>query len=431
MKKLLGLGLGVLAALWLVPGQASASTLADCLATQHVCVAGSARSLVSQSQEAQLEQKIGGDDIYLVVAPSGPSGYNSAMSNIISDLSSHQQFTVGFLDSSGRKHFGADNSGMLAPGEAAEIATQVVQDHRADQNIDAALTEFVTEVQQQASAGSGAAAGGGASNALWTVLIVLGVIAVIALLGFYTIWRPRRRRKQQELKDAKLAAQDDLIALSTKLTDRNSDVSIQSNPEAAEEQTEALAAYERGTAALDAARRPKDMGAVSRAIAAGQYHLASADALAAGEPRPERRPACFFDPRHGMSVRDVYWTPPDGGPGRTVPACADDARKVDNGIEPELRNVEVNGRPVSYVNAGFAPSYWGGFGFGPGLFTGFLLGQALSPFPFGGGFYGDGGYYGDGDPGGDGGDYGGGDFGGGDFGGGDFGGGDFGGGDFG
>jgi hypothetical protein len=438
MRRLLGLGLGVLAALWLVPAQAGASTLADCLAKQHVCVASSARSLVSQSQEAQLEQQIGGDPIYLVVAPAGSSGYNSAMSKIISDLSGHGQFTVGFLDSQ-RQHFGADNSGMLPSHGAAAIATRVVQQHQADQNIDAALSDFVTEVQQQAGTGSGEAAGGGASHTLRNVLIVLGVLVLIGLLGFFVIWRPIRRRRQQELKDAKLAAQDDLIALSTRLTDRDSDVSIQNNPEAAEEQAAALAAYERGTAALDAARSVKDMGAVSRAIAAGQYHLASADALAAGQARPERRPACFFDPRHGMSVRDVFWTPASGGPGRTVPACSDCARKVDNGIEPELRNVEVNGTPVSYVNAGFAPSYWGGFGFGPGLFTGFLLGEALSPFPFGGGYYGDGGGYGDGagygngDQGGDfgGGDFGGGDFGGGDFGGGDFGGGDFGGGDFG
>jgi uncharacterized membrane protein YgcG len=439
MRRLLGLALGVLAALWLVPAQAGASTLADCLAEQHVCVADSARSLVSQSQKAQLEQQIGGDDIYLVVAPSGSSGYNSAMSKIISDLSGHEQFTVGFLDSSRPEHFGAYNSGMLPPHGAAAIATRVVQQHEADKNIDAALSDFVTDVQQQAGTGSGEAAGGSASHTLRNSLIVLGVIVLLGLLGFFVIWRPIRRRRQQELKDAKLAAQDDLIALSTRLTDRDSDVSIQNNPEAAEEQAAALAAYERGTTALDAARSVKDMGAVSRAIAAGQYHLASADALAAGQSRPERRPACFFDPRHGMSVRDVYWTPANGGPGRTVPACSDDARKVDNGIEPELRNVEVNGTPVSYVNAGFAPSYWGGFGFGPGLFTGFLLGEALSPFPFGGGYYdggagyGDGGGYGDGDPGGDdgGGDFGGGDFGGGDFGGGDFGGGDFCGGDFG
>jgi hypothetical protein len=143
----------------------------------------------------------------------------------------------------------------------------------------------------------------------------------------------------------------------------------------AEEQRSALAAYERGTAALDAATRVKDMGAVSRAIAEGQYHLACAD----GQPRPERRPSCLFDPRHGMSVRDVYWTPSGGGAGRTVPACSACAHKTDAGVEPEMRNVEVNGAPVRYVNAGFAPAYWGGFGFGPGLFTGFLLGQAFAP----------------------------------------------------
>ena len=175
------------------------------------------------------------------------------------------------------------------------------------------------------------------------------------------------------------------------------------------------------------------MGVVSRAIAEGQYHLASAEALAAGQDRPERRPSCFFDPRHGMSVTDAYWTPPGGGPGRTVPVCSSCEHKLERGIEPEMRQVEVQGTPVNYVNAGFAPSYWGGYGFGPGLFTGFLLGDILAPpvvyadgYP-GGGDYGGGGF-GGGDGGGD---YGGGDFGGGDYGGGDFGGGDFGGGDFG
>jgi hypothetical protein len=178
------------------------------------------------------------------------------------------------------------------------------------------------------------------------------------------------------------------------------------------------------------------MAAVSRAIAEGQYHLACAEALAAGRPRPDRRPSCFFDPRHGMSVTDAYWTPADGGPGRSVPACSACAHKLERGIEPEMRTVEVGGAPVSYVNAGFAPAYWGGYGFGPGLFTGFLLGEALAPsailvdgYPADGGDYGGGDYDGGGDYGG--GDLGGGDLGGGgDFGGGDFGGGDFGGGDF-
>jgi uncharacterized membrane protein YgcG len=437
MKRLLIFAALLFTGLGLFAAPASASTLAQCLAQQHVCVSGSARSLVSTSQEAQLSRQIGSQPIWVVVAPSGASGYNAAMRQIISDLNGHPDFTVGFLDSRLR-HFGADNKGMLPNHDAAAIATQVVQQHRADGNIDAALMEFVKDVQQQATSGTATGSGGstssGSSGALTAVLVILGIIAALAVLGGLFIWRPIRRRRQQELKDAKAAAQDDLIALSSGVTDHDADISIRSNPEAAAEQAAALNSYERGTAALDAARSVKDMGAVSRAIAEGQYHLVSARALAAGEPKPARRASCFFDPRHGMSVRDVLWTPPDGGPPREVPACADDARKVEAGIEPDMRKVEVGGTPVNYVNSGFAPAYWGGFGFFPGVFTGFLLGEALSPgFGYGGYFgdpgYGDDGYDGGGDS-GNGGDYGGGDFGGGDYGGGDFGGGggDFGGG---
>jgi uncharacterized membrane protein YgcG len=426
MKRLLALGAAALAALLVSPlllsSQASASTLPDCLAQEHVCVTSNARGLISEDQQAQLEQQIGGDDIYLVVAPSGSAGYNSSMNQIVGTLGGHAQFTVGFLDSK-LQHFGAYSKGMLPSGDAGDIARRAVEQHRADQDVFAALTDFVSDVKGEAGSGSGAAANG-ASHALRNVLIVVGVVFVLAVLGFFLLVRPARQRRQRELKEAKSAAQDDLIALSTRLTDHDADVSIRDNQEAAEEQGAALSAYERGTAALDTARRPADMGAVSRAIAEGHYHLACAEALAAGQPKPDRRPSCFFDPRHGMSVRDVHWTPADGGPGRDVPACSACAHKVDQGIEPDMRKVEVDGAPVSYVNAGFAPAYWGGFGFGPGLFTGFLLGQALAPHAF----FGDGYSSGDGDPGG--GDYGGGDFGGGDFGGGDFGGGDFGGGDF-
>jgi hypothetical protein len=422
MRRLLLLGVSLLAGLLLLaPAAASAAgTLAGCLAKQHVCVSSAGRGLLSRSQEAQLERQIGDDDIYLVVAASGSAGYNSAMNQIIRDLNGHPQFTVGFLDSRLR-HFGAYNKGMLPAHGAASIATEVVQQHQT--NVFAALTAFVSDVKTGAvPAGSGANSGTGA---LIGVLIAAGVIVLLGLLGFFFVARPIRRRRQRELKDAKLAAQDDLIALSSGITDHGADLTIQGNQEAAQEQAAALTAYERGTMALDAARHPPDMGRVGRLIAEGQYHLACAEALAAGQSRPDRRPSCFFDPRHGMSVRDVYWTPADGGPGREVPACSACAHKVDQGIEPELRTVEVAGDRVSYLNAGFAPAYWGGYGFLPGMFAGFFLGELLTPhMDWGGGYWGGGNGTGDGD-------FGGGDFGGGDFGGGDFGGGDFGGGDFG
>jgi hypothetical protein len=86
-----------------------------------------------------------------------------------------------------------------------------------------------------------------------------------------------------------------------------------------------------------------------------------------------------------------------------------------------MRTVEdSSGSRVVYVNSGFAPAYWGGFGYGGAMLTGFLLGEALaSPPIFVTNEYGSGepGYFDSGD------NFGGGDFGGGDsdnFGGGDF-----------
>jgi hypothetical protein len=424
---------------------ARAATLPDCLASSHVCVSSDARSLVSDTQQRSLEQQIGSDVIYVVVAPSGPSGYDSAMRQLISDIGAHHdKFVVGFLDTR-REHFGAYNRGVLPSGGAASIATSVVDQHRTDGDMFAALQDFVRDVRQQGgSSGTAGSSSGESSSGVPTGLIVLGVLVLLGAGGYFLFLRPRRKRKreeqEQQLKEAKLAAQDDLIALNAKITDHDNDSRLQGNSEAAAEQAAALDAYERGTRALDAARKPADMGAVSRAIAEGQYRLACAEAVARGDAKPGRRPMCFFDPRHGMSVADVSWAPPDGGPSRMVAACIDCERIVERGDQPVMRTVEDrSGSRVAYVDSGFAPAYWGGFGYGGSMLTGFLLGEALASRPvfidngygYGGpGYYGDGGYSGGGGDGG--GDFGGGDFGGGDFGGGDFGGGDsnFGGGDF-
>ena len=453
MRRLLAVIIGsaalVLALAWGSAVPALASTLPQCLAKQHVCVSADGRALVTASQQAALEQQIGNADIYLVVAAAGSTGYNPAMQQLISSLrGSHGQFVVGFLDSA-QRHFGAYNQGVLPSGGAASIATTVVSQHKADRNIFAALQDFVQDVKQQAGSsvngnGAGAAPASSSSNGVSGGLIAVGVIIVIALGGYFFFLRPRRQRSRREqaeqLAEAKAAAQDDLIALNQAITDGANDVSVASSPDAVAEQSAALDAYERGTRALDAARSPAEMGAVSRSIAEGRYRLACAQAAARGDAKPARRPMCFFDPRHGMSVADVSWAPPDGGPSRDVAVCVDCERIINRGGQPEMRTVQDRaGSRVVYVNSGFAPAYWGGFGYGGPMLTGFLLGEALAAPPviindYGYG-YGDAGLGGGGDFGGD--SYGGGDFGsGGDnFGGGDFGndnsGGGFGGGDFG
>jgi hypothetical protein len=441
---MIGLALIGLALAWGSAAPASAATLPQCLTKQHVCVSADGRALVSASEQAELQKQIGSADIYLVAAAAGSSGYNPAMQQLISSLrGSHSQFVVGFLDS-GQRHFGAYNQGILPAGGAASIASTVVSQHNGD--IAAGLTAFVQDVKQQAGSaanGNGAAPPPSSSGGVNGGLIALGVIIVAALAGFFLFLRPRRQRRQAEqreqLAEAKAAAQDDLIALNTAITDHGNDVSIASSPEAVTEQTAALDAYERGTRALDAARSPAEMGAVSRSIAEGRYRLACAEAVAHGAPKPGRRPMCFFDPRHGMSVADVSWAPPDGGPSRDVAVCLDCERIINRGDQPVMRTVQDrSGGRVEYVNAGFAPAYWGGFGYGGPMLTGFLLGSVLATPPviindygYGdGGGYGGGDNYGGGDFGGD--NYGGGDFGGDNYGGGDFGGGsDFGGGDFG
>jgi hypothetical protein len=198
------------------------------------------------------------------------------------------------------------------------------------------------------------------------------------------------------------------------------------NPEAKRSYVRALECYERARADLDGSSRLQDLEAVTAALEEGRWAMASARAHLEHRAPPERRSPCFFDPRHGPSMRDVSWSPPGGIP-RDVPACEADANRVERGLEPESREITVGGRSLPYWNA---PAYYGpwagGYFGGFGLFEGLLIGSLFS-----GGFGGGWGDWG-GDSGGDsGGDWGGGDFGGGDFGGGDFGGGDFGGGDFG
>jgi hypothetical protein len=239
-------------------------------------------------------------------------------------------------------------------------------------------------------------------------------------------WEPLEPApRPADFAEVRRAAQDDLLALADDIRALDLDVEMPGvDPAAKDDYARALDFYERADRAFDRARVPEDLEAVSSAVEEGRFAIASAKARLEGRPPPERRPPCFFDPRHGPSVRDVEWAPPGGTP-RAVPACAADAIRVEEGEEPRAREVLVRGRPTPYWDA---PAYygpWAGGFFGgvgasllPALFFGSLLGGGLG---FGGSvpFGGDEGF----DVGGD--DFGGGDFG--DFGGGDFGGGDFGG----
>ncbi len=80
----------------------------------------------------------------------------------------------------------------------------------------------------------------------------------------------------------------------------------------------------------------------------------SAGVELAGLPRPELRVPCFFNPQHGPSSRDVRYTVPGGHGTRTVPACAQDAARVEAGEKPEIRKVRVGQTDTPYWQAGDA-----------------------------------------------------------------------------
>ena len=124
---------------------------------------------------------------------------------------------------------------------------------------------------------------------------------------------------------------------------------------------------------------PDDIRHVTGILDDGRYAIACVRARVAGEPLPTRRPPCFFDPRHGLSVTDVDYAPA-GGATRSVPACALDAERVGAGADPDVRQVMVGSRRVPYWQGGpaYAPYAAGYFAAGAGMslmFGGLLIGS--------------------------------------------------------
>jgi hypothetical protein len=325
------------------------------------------------------------------------------------------------------RHFRAGSEDVLDPGVAGRLATEALAAHRSE-GVTATLLDFVDRVAaaQREGGGGGDEDGGGPSGG-GAVFIGLLVAGALGFLGFRAY--RRRRQAQAELAEVKAAAHDDLIALAEDV--QRLEESVESNPHARAEYGRALECYDDATRTYDRANRPKELEAVASALEEGRFHMAAAQALTEGRQPPERRPPCFFDPRHGPSTREVEWAPP-GGARRAVPACEADAQAVERGVEPASREVMAGGRMMPYWSA---PPYFGpwaggyfmpfgGMGFLSGLFVGNLLGGAFGGWGYGSwAGSGESGGFGSWDDAGGGSDFGGGmDFGGGDFGGG---GGDF------
>ncbi|MEJ7834289.1 MAG: hypothetical protein WKF79_15350 [Nocardioides sp.] len=255
-----------------------------------------------------------------------------------------------------------------------------------------------------------------------TMVIILLLLAGLVVAVGVTNKRKQAReleRKQEELEPVKKLAFEDITALGVQLQDFDSEVAGQKLDVGANaDYQRALDAYESAKTAGDRIEEPDDIRNITTILDDGRYAIACVRARVEGEPLPTRRPPCFFDPRHGLSIEDVPYTPPGGAP-RDVPACALDAERVHAGAEPDSRMVMVGSRRVPYYEGGSAYQPYAAGYFGMGAMNMMFMGMMFGGMGgFGGGFGGDGGGdagSGGGDAGGDGGGFGDFDFGGFDF----------------
>lgn len=304
----------------------------------------------------------------------------------------------------------------------------------------AQLNDFVDDALRSVRGSAPSSWDSGGATAPTGALITAGAVVAAAGAGAYAIARRNRLRREEEqraaLEKLRVVVDEDITAYGEELDrldfhpgEPGADDAMRADYE------HGLDAYEQAKTFMGNARKPEDVRAVTQSLEDGRFSLARLAARREGRPLPDRRPPCFFDPRHGPSVADATWTPP-GGATREVPVCAADQARLSDGLDPMVREVDTDQGRRPYWDAGPAYGPWAGGYFGagilPGLLVGTLLGSMMAGPAYGAG-YGDG--YGDfgGHTGGDvsGGDFDSGDFGGGfgDFGGGGgFGGGDFGGG---
>ncbi|GAB6986148.1 hypothetical protein [Nocardioides pyridinolyticus] len=211
------------------------------------------------------------------------------------------------------------------------------------------------------------------------ILVVIAALVAVVVVARRTGRQRELERRRAELEPVRKLTAEDITALGEELQALDLDLAGRElTPGENADYQRALDAYEAAKTAAEAMSRPDDVRHVTEILEDGRYAIACVRARVAGDPLPLRRPPCFFDPRHGLSVADVPWTPP-GGATRDVPACALDAERVRVGAEPDARMVMQGSQRVPYYQGGpayqpYARGYFGAFGPMDWMFAGLMFG---------------------------------------------------------
>ncbi len=168
----------------------------------------------------------------------------------------------------------------------------------------------------------------------------------------------RRRKREEDLaakdrwRTARKLMDEDVTVLGEQVAELHLDtLGDDLDPTAHDHYRRALENYDQAKQLLATSETAEHVVAVEQVVADARYHRAAVLAVIAGEPIPERREPCFFNPQHGPSMQDVEWTPP-GGTARTISVCAADVRRLAAGDEPLVRLVRIGDRWVPWHLAG-------------------------------------------------------------------------------
>ncbi|MFC8514912.1 hypothetical protein [Streptomyces sp. NPDC057257] len=350
------------------------STIAESLRKGPVYVDPAAR--FSRSDADALAKKIKDADkpVFVVVLP---ADYPTA--NLFTNLRTATGITGLYAIRLGDR-FDARADSSVLPRTAVRNLVSSVQ---GEKDANTQLTDFtdraVANMGGSAPSSWGSSGGGGGVSS--TALITVGAVLVAGGGGAYALVRRGRRRRAEEqaaaLDRLRVVVDEDITAFGEELdrldfhpAEAGADDAMRADYE------RALDAYEQAKSYMASATKPEDVRAVTQSLEDGRFSLAQLAARREGRPLPERRPPCFFDPRHGPSVADATWTPPGGAP-REVPVCAADATRLADGRDPVVREVDTDAGRRPYWDAGPAYGPWAGGYFGGGLLPGLLVGTLL------------------------------------------------------
>ncbi|MFI9800523.1 hypothetical protein [Streptomyces sp. NPDC052302] len=351
------------------------STVAEALREDPVYVDPAASDQLSSADAQALSDKIrdAGKPVFVAVLPA-----DQPERDIFLNLRTETGITGLYAIRSGDRLGARADTAVLPPRGVQNLVTAVrdVDDPKAQLNdfVDAALRS----ARGTAPASWGDGGGGGVDT---TGLVVAGAVVAAGGAGAYALVRRNRRRHEEvqrtALEKLRVVVDEDITAYGEELdrlefhpAEPGADDAMRGDYEGA------LDSYEEAKRLMDAARKPEDVKAVTQALADGRFSLALLAARREGRPLPERRPPCFFDPRHGPAVADETWTPPAGAP-REVPVCAADRARLADGRDPQVREVDTEYGRRPYWDAGPAYGPWAGGYFGGGILPALLVGTLL------------------------------------------------------